>query len=52
VAGALENVAEVEADDRLVLGDEDAKARRVAIRHGFMTLARHPRAPGRVRLKP
>ena len=42
----------VEADDRLVLGDEDTKARRAVVRHGFVSLACHPRAPGRVRLKP
>ncbi len=52
VPRALEDVAEVEADDRLVLGNEDAKARRAVDRHGFVSLACHPRAPGRVRLKP
>ena len=52
VPGALEHVAQVEADDRLVLGDEDAKTRRRIDRHGFVTLACHPRAAARVRLKP
>src|SRR6187551_3001551 len=49
VPRALENVAEVEADDRLVLGNEDAKARHWIVRHGFASLACHPRSPGRVR---
>jgi hypothetical protein len=52
VPSALEDVTEVEADDRFVLGDEDAKAGRRIIRHGFVNLACHPGAPGRVRLKP
>src|SRR4029079_6260275 len=52
VPGALENVAEVKADDRLVLGNEDAKARHWIVRHGFASLACHPRSPERLRLKP
>jgi hypothetical protein len=52
VACALEDITEVEADDRLVFGNENAERWWRFGRHGFVTLACHPRAAPRVRLKP
>src|SRR6185436_2046529 len=48
VPRALENVAEVEADDRLVLGDEDSEPRRIVVHvtHcGKVTSAVRPASP-------